>query len=172
MSTCPKCGKEIPPEANFCPNCGATLEPLEPGPPPKIKKKRPRIAIIIILLVIVVPTIYLLIPKGPNEVIVRITCLYCFDEKGKKKLGAGFWSGVVGTLGQSRSIAGMGNKTYTFTRPSPFSKMVVTAVIQKEDSYYSPIWALLVTIETPEGKILASEYTVVRYGIVTVSWKG
>jgi len=34
MPYCPKCGKEIPADAKFCTNCGATLEPTSVPPPP------------------------------------------------------------------------------------------------------------------------------------------
>jgi uncharacterized RDD family membrane protein YckC len=33
MPYCPKCGKEIPADAKFCTNCGATLEPTTAPPP-------------------------------------------------------------------------------------------------------------------------------------------
>jgi len=34
MPYCPKCGNEIPSDAKFCTNCGATLQPTAPPPPP------------------------------------------------------------------------------------------------------------------------------------------
>ena len=38
---CPKCGKEVTPDARFCTNCGATLEPTIAAPPPRLPEEAP-----------------------------------------------------------------------------------------------------------------------------------
>lgn len=181
MPSCPKCGKEVLPEANFCPNCGAIL-PMKPTPQVKEKKKSSKPIYVVALVLIIVVSglgIYLSRPppklskdifehdfQSPTVVVVEIRCTTLSPSI---EWYNGHWSGVIGVSGQSSSIEGFGNKNYTFYRSSTFDNEIVTAVIQKQGSGY---WHLGVTIITDDGRWLAMEGTEAQYGIVTVSWMG
>lgn len=167
MTICSNCGEEIPKESTFCPNCGLTIvEHAEPSPQVKGKKSSKPIRVVALISILIIIVSGFVILSRPSSVIVRIWCLNC------KGYFDGVWSGELGTLEKSSSISGKGNKTYTFTRSSPFSEIIVMAAIQKVEVSASSAWRLVVTIETTKGDILAIASTVSEYGIITISWRG
>jgi len=87
MPHCPNCGKEMPPDATFCPSCGASATALPPPPPPPLPQPMP-------------------VEEIPISYIIQ-TATIPFNEKASRieLLVRIFWNILTGLIGFVYSLA-------------------------------------------------------------------